>query len=108
MGRCEISVTVAQWLEHGWQLKGPSDVCFTFLCLIPKLKLLDLASFPGTPELEYEYAWRAWYLFSRDHDVIEIGPEFLEQKGNVLHIIQPTLRSMLDMYDIHSPIARYV
>ena len=33
------------------------------------------------PKLEDVYAGRAWYLFSRDHDVIKIGPEFLEQKG---------------------------
>ena len=48
------------------------------------------------------YAWRAWYIFSRDqwHDVIEIGPEFLEQKGNVLRIVQPTMRSMLGVYNI--------
>ena len=88
--------------------QGAQRCQFLFPLSHTKIKLHDLASFPGTPEREYEYAWRAWYLFSRDHDVIEIGPEFLEQKGNVLHIIQPTLRSMLDMYDIRSPIARYV
>ena len=54
------------------------------------------------------HAWRAWYIFSRDHDVIKIGPEILEQKGNVLRVIQPTLRSMLGVYDIRSPIAIYV
>ena len=51
------------------------------------------------------HAWRAWYIFSRDHDV---GPEILEQKGNVLHVIQPALRSTLGVYDIRSPIAIYV
>ena len=32
-----------------------------------------LASFPGSPapECEYVYVGRAWYLFSRDHDVIQ-------------------------------------
>ena len=30
---------------------------------------------------------------------------FLEQKGNIICIIQPILRSMLSVYDIHSPIA---
>ena len=54
------------------------------------------------------HAWRAWYIFSRDHDVIKIGPEILEQKGNVLRVIQPTLRSTLGVYDIRSPIAIYV
>ena len=43
-----------------------------------------------------------------DHDVIKIGPEFLEQKGNVLRVIQPALRSTLGVYDIRSPIAIYV
>ena len=39
------------------------------------------------------YIGRAWYLFSREHDVIENErPEFLEQKGN---IVQPTMRSIL-------------
>lgn len=63
--------------------------------------------FPGlpTPEREHVYARRVWYLFSRDHDVIEIGPEFLEQTGNVLCVVQPT---MFDVYDIHPPIARYM
>ena len=43
----------------------------------------SLASFPGSSGMEHVYAGRAWYLFPCDHDVIEIGPEFLEQKGNV-------------------------
>ena len=54
------------------------------------------------------HVWRAWYLFSRDHDVIKIRPEFLEQKGDVLPVIQPTLHSTLSVYDIHSPAARYL
>ena len=40
--------------------------------------------------------------------VIKIGPEILEQKGNVLRVIQPTFRSTLSVYDIRSPVARYV
>ena len=31
----------------------------------------------------------AWYLFSRKYDITGIGSEFLEQKANVLHIVQP-------------------
>ena len=58
------------------------------------------ASFQAPLEHEYVHAWRAWYFFSREHDVIEIGPEFLEQKGNVLRIVQPTMRSTLGVYDI--------
>ena len=54
------------------------------------------------------HAWRAWYIFSRDHDVIKIEPEFLEQKGNILCVIQPALHSTLGVYDIHTPIAIYV
>ena len=66
-----------------------------------------VASFPGSPGTRIIHAWRAWYIFSCDHDVIEIGPEFLEQKGNVLRVIQPTVRSTLGVYDIRSLIARY-
>ena len=29
---------------------------------------------------------RAWYLFSCDYDMVKIGQEFLEQKGNVLSV----------------------
>ena len=65
-----------------------------------------VASFPGSPGTRIEHAWRAWYIFSHDHDVIKIGPEFLEQK-DILRIIQPILCSTLGVYDIRSPIARY-
>ena len=41
----------------------------------------------------------------RRHDVIEIG---LKQKGNVLHVFQPTVRSTLGVYDIQPPITRYM
>ena len=65
-----------------------------------------LASFPGSPEREINTRGsRAWYIFSRDHDIIKIGPEFLEQKGNVLRVIQPALRSTLGMYDIGPPMS---
>ena len=53
-----------------------------------------LASFPGSPG-----------TFLRKHDVIEIG---LKQKGNVLRIVQPTMRLTFGVYDIHSPVARSV
>ena len=52
--------------------------------------------------MQIVHAWRAWYIFSRDHDVIEIGPEFL---GNVLCVIQQNLRSTLGVCDTRSPIA---
>ena len=35
--------------------------------------------------------------FLRKHDVIKIGPE---QKGNILHVVQPTMSSTLGVYDI--------
>ena len=38
------------------------------------------------------------------HDVIEM---VLKQKGNVLCVIQPTMHSTLNVYDIHPPITRY-
>ena len=63
-----------------------------------------IASFPGSPEREINTRGEPG-IFSH---VIKIGPEFLEQKGNVLRVIQPTLRSTLGVYDIRSPIARYV
>ena len=52
----------------------------------------NIASFPGSPALEYEYVGRAWYLFSHEHDVIRKGQNF---KGNVLYGVYPTMRSML-------------
>ena len=46
------------------------------------------------------YVGRAWYLFSCDHDIIKIRPEFLQQKGNIFHVVQPTMHSTLSVYDI--------
>lgn len=37
------------------------------------------------------------YLFSRDHDIIKIGPECLEQKGNVLHVVRLTMHLTFDV-----------
>ena len=34
--------------------------------------------------------------YLRKHDIIEIG---LKEKGNVLHVVQPTMCSTLSMYD---------
>ena len=69
---------------------------------------IQVALFLGlpTPERERVYARRVWYLFSRDRDVIKIGPEFLEQKGNVLCVVRPTIHSVFGVYDIL--IARYM
>ena len=44
---------------------------------------------------------------SHDHG-ITVGPEFLEQKGNILHVVQLTMRSKLSVYDIRPPTTRDV
>ena len=51
------------------------------------------------PEHEYVYAGEP-VSFLYKHDIIKIG---LKQKGNVLHVVQPTMRSMLGVYDIRCP-----
>ena len=45
--------------------------------------------------------------FLHKHDVIEIG---LNQKGNILHVVQQTMHSTLNdgVYDIQLPITRYM
>ena len=63
-----------------------------------------LASFPGSPEREINTRGEPG-IFSH---VIKIGPEFLEQKGNVLSVIQPALHSTLGVYDICPPIVIYM
>ena len=35
--------------------------------------------------------------FLHDHDVIKMGPEFLEKKGNVLCVVQSTMRLTLGL-----------
>ena len=64
----------------------------------------SLASFPGSPEHEINTRGEPG-IFSH---VIKIGSEFSEQKGNVLRVIQPALRSTLGVYDVRPPIAIYV
>ena len=39
--------------------------------------------------------------------VIKMGPEFLEQKGSILSVIQLDLRLTLGVYDICPPIVIY-
>ena len=50
---------------------------------------------------------KAWHLLSHDHDVIKIGPfeVLIEEKQR---FVQPTLCSMIGVYDIYALIARYV
>lgn len=52
-----------------------------------QLASLVFQGFPA-PESEYLYAERAWHLFSREHNVAKIGPEFFGQKGNILLAFQ--------------------
>ena len=87
-------------LQKWKQGENKTEIVWGTLCedsLVPRLS--------GTQNI---HAWRAWYIFSRDHDVIKIGPELLEQIANVLRVIQPALRLTLGVYDICSPIAIYV
>jgi len=73
-------------------------------CMLLKIRCHGpIASFPDFPAPER----RAWYFSARGHDVIKIGPEFLEQNGNVFRVVQPTMHSTFCVYDIHSPIVRY-
>ena len=70
----------------------------------------SLASFPvprpAFRRLQYGKAGRAWYIFSREHDVIEKWQNF--QNEDVLRVIQPSTRSTLGEYDSRPPLARYV
>ena len=63
---------------------------------------------PAFRRLQYGKAWRAWYLFSREHDVIGKWRKVSEQTGCVSRISQLTTRSTLGVYDNRPPIARYV
>ena len=65
-----------------------------------------IASFPGS--YAPKRRCREPVFFSRDHDIIEMGPELLEQKDNILHIVQLTMCSTFSVCDICPPIARYV
>ena len=67
----------------------------------------QLASFPGSPEREINTRGEPARPDIFSH-VIKIGPEFSEQKGNILRVIQPALRSTLGVYDIRPPIVIYM
>ena len=64
----------------------------------------EIASFPGSLEREINTCGEPG-IFSH---AIKIGPEFSEQKGNVLSVIQPALGSTLGVYDIRPPIVIYM
>ena len=66
------------------------------------------SSIPRLSGTRNVHVWRSWYISSCDHYVTKIELEFLEQKSNVLRIIQPALRSTLGVYDIRAPIVIYM
>ena len=52
---------------------------------------------------------RAWYLFSREHDVIDKWQKIQNKKKNeISHIVQPNMSSTLGVYDSRPLLARYV
>ena len=58
----------------------------------------SVASLPGspTPEREYVYAARAWYLLSHDHDVIEKDLTFFEHCScETKHQVLPTCTTLV-------------
>ena len=57
---------------------------------------------PRLPRNVNLYCWESLVYFLRKHDVIKIG---LKQKG---HVVQPTMRSTLGVYDIQLPITNLV
>ena len=71
-----------------------------------------LASFPGPTQLSVACsngkAGRAWYLFSREHDIIGKRRKFSERTGCISRIVQPTTHSKLSVYDNHPLLARYM
>ena len=61
--------------------------------------------FPGSPSLEHKlymctHAGRVWYLFSCEHNVIKIGPQFLQQKTFCVLFNQLCVECSVHVYDI--------
>ena len=72
-------------------------IVFSFLLRIVEgigTAMYSTASFTLLTQL---YSERKGAIVVSDHDVIEIGPEFLEQKVNVLCVVQPTMHSTLSV-----------
>ena len=65
----------------------------------------DLSLIPRLPRNANMYWRESMVSFLHKYDVIEIG---LKQKGNILHVVQPTMHSTFGVYDIQLPIARYM
>ena len=70
----------------------------------PGNEAISTSSFvPGVSQNANMYRWESLVSFPRKHDVIEM---VLKQKGNILCVVQPTMRSTLGVYDIQPPITR--
>ena len=72
-----------------------------FYSLVPRPR-------PAFRHLQYGKAGRAWYVSPHGHYVIDKWPKFSERNSEVLHIVQPTTRSTLGVYDSRPLLARYV
>ena len=83
--------------------KSYSSICCRCVFFVLRSKAPTLRNV----SVEVMQAWRAWYFLSCNHGVIKIGPEILEQKSNILHVVQPTMHSTLDVHDI-CPLIRVV
>ena len=83
-------ITAFKALHHQTSLRAGAHTHFIDVSMI-YVSTMCLASFPGSST----QIGRAWYVFSREHDIMEKDQSFLEQKGSILHIVQPTLHSML-------------
>ena len=86
----------------------PTQKRYGYLSRFVKFTSLVPRPRPAFCRLQYGKAWRAWYLFSREHDVIGKWRKFPEQTGCVSSIVQPTTHSTLDVYDNRPPLARYL
>ena len=58
--------------------------------------------------LQYVKVGRAWYLFSREHDVIDKWQKNSERKSEVSGSVQQTTSSTLGVYNIHPLLATYM
>ena len=70
-----------------------------------------LASFPGPAQVFVACSMEKRGepgMFPREHYVTDKWPNLAERKNEVLHIVQPTTRSMLGVYDSRPPLARYM
>ena len=66
-----------------------TDNTSLFLSLVPRPR-------PAFRRLQYGKVGRAWYLFSREHDVITKLRKFAELTGCISRF-QPTMRSTLSV-----------